>query len=361
MQRGQHWQQWRQWLPLAAFWTALPLLMSISADLVAGRAPSVPQGLDLVYATLYWWAWIPLTPYITALGRRFPLRGRRALAHIAAHILASWLIAFALNIALALVLFVLPEYSAEIALQQAFRVGHGPGALSQILYWLVLAASVGWGVYQGARQRDALLAEARLQVLKGQVRPHFLFNTLNTVSTLMDEDIPAARQMISHLSELLRASFRGHATQEVTLSEELELTRLYLEIERVRFEDRLRPRLEIDDDTPNALVPHLLLQPLVENAIRHGISRDSTAGDVLLRARRQGDLLCLSIEDDGPGPASGPAGDTARRGVGLANVRGRLQELYGDRARLTLGDRPPRGTKVEIELPFHRQPVQVTP
>ena len=351
----------RSWLFLLGLWTVLPLALATSMDLAMGRPADAPGSWqEILHYLLIWCPWVPLTPLVVALGRRFPLRSPRVPLHALIHLLASWLVAVALNLYLAAATAVLPvEWSAAEVLSQAFRVFEGFGALSQILYWTVLAASITLASYQRSRQRAALLAEARLESLKAQVRPHFLFNTLNTISTLMDEDVHQARRMISHLSELLRASLQGRAAQEVTLGEELELVGLYLEIEKVRFEDRLRPRFEIEDETRDALVPHLMLQPLVENAILHGISRDSTAGELRLEARRLGGLLRLRIHDDGPGPPEPGSGEPGvGEGIGLANARARLDELYGRAGRLALRRRRPRGTTVEVEVPFHLRGVE---
>ena len=376
------------WLLLFGFWTVLPFLGAALADLAIGHPVSFPRPPMVLYVLLLWWAWVPLTPLIVTLGRRFPLReagvppeggkwdrapkgGKwNIVKHALIHMLASWLVAFVLSfymMAMTALIPVIPggyaqEWSATLILTNAFKVFEGPGALAQIIYWTVLAVSLTLASYQRSRQRTALLAEARLESLKAQVHPHFLFNTLNTISTLMDEDVQAARRMISHLSELLRASLRSHAAQEVTLGEELELVGLYLEIEKVRFEDRLHLHFEIEDETRDALVPHLMLQPLVENAILHGISRDSTAGELRLEARRLGGLLRLRIHDDGPGPPdvvppeggkrNSPGDPSSGEGIGLANARARLDELYGRYGRLELRRRQPRGTTVVVELLF---------
>lgn len=355
------WRRPRSWLALLGLWTGLPLLVAILADLALGRPVSLPRPGEALQYLFIWWPWVPLTPLVVALGRRFPLRQPGALRHAAVHLLASWSVAVVLNLYLAVAAALWPVgWSAQVILNRALYVFEGFGALSQILYWLVLAVTFVLGSYQRSRQRTALLAEARLESLKAQVHPHFLFNTLNTISTLMDEDVQVARRMIAHLSELLRASLRGSAGQEVTLGEELDLVSLYLEIEKARFEDRLRPRFEIADEARAALVPHLLLQPLVENAIRHGISRDSTAGELSIEARRIGAMLRLRIHDDGPGPGEpgAPGPGSSGEGIGLANVRARLDELYGRSARLELRRRRPRGTTVEVEMPFHSRHVE---
>ena len=202
-----------------------------------------------------------------------------------------------------------------------------------------------------ALQLESGLAQANLRALNMQLQPHFLFNTLNAISVLAakGERVETVR-MIGRLSELLRMAL-GNTAQTVTLSAELEFVQRYLDIEQMRFNDRMGVRFDVAPDTLGAQVPSMLLQPLVENAVKHGISRRRGAGRIEVRSRRSMDTLELSVRDDGPGFACAPAG--ARTGVGLVNTRARLEQLYGAEGfEMYRGDGPGGGALVRITLPF---------
>jgi len=208
----------------------------------------------------------------------------------------------------------------------------------------------------GERERrtlelEARLTQANLQTLKMQLQPHFLFNTLNSISSLVHENPDAADGMIGSLSQFLRNTLEVSGKNEVPLREELEFVDRYLEIQETRFGDRLRVRRQIDPTVTDALVPPLILQPLVENAICHGVESRETGGTVILSAAREGDVLHLEICDDGEG--LGGQMLKAGNGIGLSNTKARLQELYGDKHRFVIAARQPTGVRVEIEIPFH--------
>jgi two-component sensor histidine kinase len=201
-------------------------------------------------------------------------------------------------------------------------------------------------------QLEARLARAQLQSLRLQLHPHFLFNTLNTVTALIGTDRHAAERVISGLSELLRMSLSSASEQEVSLARELELLAHYIEIQQIRFQDRLTVSFRIDPDARYALVPNLVLQPLVENAIRHGIAPRAAPGTVVVSALRRDGRLALSVVDDGVGekPRS-----QHRDGVGLGNTRARLLSLYGDDHRFESGGEPGGGFAVRIEIPYRTE------
>ncbi|MCP3162118.1 sensor histidine kinase [Myxococcus qinghaiensis] len=231
------------------------------------------------------------------------------------------------------------------------------GALGSFEYLLFLAAWAALSAARRARERElaesrlvARLAESRLQALRAQLDPHFLFNTLNAVVGLVRQSRnPEAVDALVELGDLLRASLEGRGDHEVPLSEELELVRRYLGIEQLRFGRRLESHLEPEAETLIARVPSLVLQPLVENAIKHGTSRRVSRGHVWVRAMRQGDRLVLEVRDDGPGLRAGGAGGT---GIGVANTRARIRQLYGERYGLTLENAPGGGVIARVELPF---------
>jgi two-component system LytT family sensor kinase len=202
-----------------------------------------------------------------------------------------------------------------------------------------------------ATELEKNLALARLQALRTQLQPHFLFNTLNSITTLNHDDPKAANRMIARLSELLRMSLESDGAQEVPLSRELDFLHGYLDIQRIRFGERLTVHLDADSNTLDALVPNLLLQPLVENAICHGIAPFSKPGEVRISARRDQKSLYLQVSDSGPGMTVEKISERGR-GVGLANTRARLQELYGHAQRFDLANGTERGFRVEVRIPF---------
>jgi signal transduction histidine kinase len=209
---------------------------------------------------------------------------------------------------------------------------------------------------EAARESEELqgrLDQARLQALRLQLQPHFLFNTLNTITALVHRDPPSAERMVTGLSELLRVSLGNAGEQEVRLDRELEVLRHYLDIQLVRFSDRLSVRFDIDPGAREAMVPSLLLQPLVENAIKHGISPRVAAGHLHISVRRHNETLSLEVGDDGVGTRGAQA---LAEGVGLGNARARLASLYGEQHRMEAGPRPEGGFNVKIEIPFYTEP-----
>ena len=198
-------------------------------------------------------------------------------------------------------------------------------------------------------QLEARLARAQLQSLRLQLHPHFLFNTLNTINALIGTDRHAAERVVSGLSELLRMSLSSASEQEVTLAKELELLTHYIEIQQIRFQDRLTVNFRIDPDARYALVPNLMLQPLVENAIRHGIAPRAAPGHVVVTAAKRANRLELSVVDDGVGEK---ANRDHRDGVGLGNTRARLLSLYGSDHRFEAGSGGTGGFAVRIEIPY---------
>jgi signal transduction histidine kinase len=307
------------------------------------------------------YVWGLLAPFIFAadrrlLGRLPPLR--RILGHVPLAMLCM-LVAVATDYVIQKVLHAawLPDSPAR------FFVENVTGAAMS--YALIVGASMAASYGAEARRREqeaaqlALhsaqlethLAEARLQVLQSQLNPHFLFNTFNTISAFTETDPKTARQMMARLGKLLRSSLDHAGRQEVTLDEELSFLEDYLTIERLRFEDRLTVDVRVDDGVRGALMPSFVLQPLVENAIRHGTGALLRDGHVHLSARSVGDQLMLEVEDDGAGlPEGWRLEDHA--GVGLSNIARRLEELYGSKHTLIVAGRAEGGVRVEVSLPF---------
>jgi LytS/YehU family sensor histidine kinase len=199
---------------------------------------------------------------------------------------------------------------------------------------------------------ESRLTEANLQALKMQLQPHFLFNTLNAISSLIHESPTTADDMIGSLSQFLRTTLEVSSKNEVPFSRELEFVDLYLEIQQTRFGSRLRIQREIDSQSVDALVPPLILQPLVENAIRYGLEHREAGGTVTIRVLPIGGMLHLEVCDDGEGFKGGQL-LAARNGVGLSNTKARLQELYGEKHQFKLVANQPAGACVIIEIPIH--------
>ena len=225
-----------------------------------------------------------------------------------------------------------------------------------LIYWVIVLAQHALSYYTKFRERElhaveleSRLTQARLQALQMQLNPHFLFNTLNVISALVRKDADAADRMITRLSELLRYTLESTDTQEVPLRQEMDFLDRYLEIQQARFGNRLTVRREISPETLDGLVPNLILQPLVENALEHGITPHARPGEIVLHAVRRGDELELEVRDNGSGL---PPNKPLEENVGLGNTRARLQQLHGSRQRLELRNGAGGGVTVRITLPW---------
>ena len=232
-----------------------------------------------------------------------------------------------------------------------------------LVYWIVVVISHAVDYYQRYREGELRASQAQLQALKMQLHPHFLFNALHSISALVHTDPDAADKMIARLGDFLRLTLDTVAAQEVPLSQEIEFLNCYLEIERIRFRDRLTTSLDVDPQALECRVPNLILQPIVENAIRHGVAPRSAPGRVEVRAERKGGALRLQVKDNGRGlPENGAAVcATKGGGVGLSNTRSRLQQLYGGAFVFEIENDPAGGAVVTLEIPFRGpEPTQAT-
>jgi two-component system LytT family sensor kinase len=310
--------------------------------------------------------WGPFfTPIACWLARRFPLERGRWRRSVLVHTLAAPCVSLFHGL-LTTVLnpWVWPEMSTKETFGHAFQRSFFMSLSDDIfIYWTVVLVMQGWMYYRRYRDRElrtsvleAQLARAQLQALKFQLHPHFLFNTLNSVSELMHSDVRVAERVITRLSDLLRMTLENVGAQEVTLRDEFEFVKGYLEIEQTRFQDRLKVTFEISPETLDARVPNLLLQPLVENAIRHGISRSSKPGLIWVRSERKGDRLLLTVRDNGPGLKANGHSPSANFGIGLSATRGRLEVLYGINHTLSLNNLPEGGFEARIDVPYHSAP-----
>jgi two-component sensor histidine kinase len=341
----------RAWLAVWAGWTALALFFAASTSLTylsTGR--SANWALTLRRSLSEWWLWALLTPLVVVLARRFPLHGDRRLRNIAVHVGIGVVVAFGKTHADRAIFALLTGFWTYFLVTTL--------ALQFSLYAAVVAAAHGVEYYKRSREREHLeaqLAETRLHMLNMQLQPHFLFNTLNTIAEMVHEDPDKADTMIAGLSDLLRRTLDLGAVQEITVADEIDLVERYLDIQKARFGGRLRVNISASAAARAARVPALLLQPIVENAIHHGLAARMDAGRIDIDARIDGRTLVLTVTDDGSGDPEEVI--TGPERVGLGNTRARLDALYRGAARLALGRAEGRGARVTIEIPLgHRSP-----
>ena len=355
-------QRNRLWLETAlifAAWTVFGLLLANQGYIQSQlRGQPVPWVRVLRPGLLDAYLWAFATLAIFWLARRFPLERGRVLRSIGVHLVA----AVVLSLARAGFMVELSRHVDWLGARSFSRQFWGSSSLNFLFYALLLG--IAHAVLYHARYREreraaerlaAGLTEARLQALKMQLQQHFLFNTLNAISALIPADARPAKRMLARLGDLLRTTLEHEETQEVTLREELVFLQPYLEIEQARLEDRLTVVTEVALETLDARVPHLVLQPLVENAIRHGIAPRIEPGRVEIAVTRGPDdrFLQLEVRDDGRGMDQDNQVRT-RRGVGLTNIRSRLEQLYDGEHRFELENRPGGGVVVRVILPFRR-------
>jgi signal transduction histidine kinase len=341
-----------KWVLGFLFWTLLGL--SFASQFYISREVTWKQAVT--YALGDWYVFALLSIPASGLARRFRFDAGNRGRSLAVHALGSVVFSLAYMILRAAV----GSWQSGAGYGEAFRTllvktWH----LNLLIYWVIVAVSQAFDYYRRYREHELHaselekhLAQAKLQALQMQLNPHFLFNTLHSISSLMHKDLEAADRMIMRLSDLLRAALDSVDTQEVSLRKELELLQLYLGIEQIRFGERLTFKLDVAPDALEAQVPNLILQPLVENAIRHGIEPRARPGRIELHARRQADTLTLEVCDNGNGIS---AVKPAREGVGLSNTRARLRELYGEAHRFELGGQPEGGLRVEMTIPFRTE------
>jgi signal transduction histidine kinase len=318
-------------------------------------------GLLLTLNLGYWYSWAALTPGILRLTQRFPFdRSAWKMAipiHIAGVVIATSLHTF-LTVALRMGTYWAIGESIDTWLHEAQEMFFLNFDWEMMTYWTIVGVGTALRYLHEVRakelaavQLETRLVEARLHTLQRQMQPHFLFNTLNTISALMHRDVDAADEMIARLSDLLRMSLQRVGVQEVPLKEELDFLSKYLEIEQTRFRDRLTVVFDVQAETLHALVPNLLLQPLVENAIKHGIGPRPTPGQIAVRARVNGAMLELDVQDNGVGLSAARLTDF-NRGVGLSNTRSRLDHLYGSLHRFEFRQPAEGGLLVCIAIPM---------
>jgi signal transduction histidine kinase len=354
---------------LAAAGLASGLSTVLAMQYVRSMGEQYNLGRLAILNGTFWYGWVLLSVPLVVLSRRLRIDRRPRLAvpiHIGALLLAA-----AAHVALQVGAQIVVTWRARAAIGEPVA-GFGwagewlasyPPTLTRLFDWEMMAGAAivaiahAFFYYRESQQRalreaqlETSLVEARLQALQHQLHPHFLFNTLHAISTLMHRDVQAADQMLVRLGDLLRMTLDSMVRPEIRLAEELEFIEKYLHIEQVRFGDRLAVSFDVDPATLDAAVPALILQPLVENAIKHGIAPGGEPGRVTIGSRREGDMLVMTVQDTGPGPSEGQIA-VLSRGIGVANTRARLEHQFGHHFRFELR-RHEGGFTVLVALPW---------
>jgi signal transduction histidine kinase len=357
--------RWAKWTAIFLTWTAVALFFASQSTLwdryLFRQQITWQRAITINFSFYYVWA--ILAPGVLWLRRRYRFEGKKWPKSLLVHIPASLAIAgMQLFLAESIWNMVRDEplsmYEAFRSLEFSFAFNFQTNALT---YWVILGFGYTLEYYRQFRDRElrasqlqAELMKANLQALKMQLQPHFLFNTLNSISSLMHKNVKDADKVVARLGDLLRYSLETEGIQEVSLRDELDFLRRYLEIEKIRFGNRLHVSIRISNGVLQAKVPNLILQPLVENAIRYGVGPRSTGGKIEIIAGREDDMLDLVVRDDGPGLPHGASADFSE-GVGLHNTRSRLEQLYGENHSFRLKNSNGKGLEVQLRIPYHEE------
>jgi hypothetical protein len=356
---------WLKWAALFGFWAVFSFLNANQVYFEMLHKPGMHHSWwRIVFWQLaVWWVWGCLTPIILGLGRRVTGANASWLRGLLVHLPFSLLLPAAHVAASTYIRMLIQPFDVWTD-TRPFLQQYGGELRSLFLfdffvYWAVLGVGHAFDYRERYREREsaaselkAQLAQAKLEALKVQLHPHFLFNTLHTISGLVrGGDRQPAVNMIAGLSELLRRALDSADEQEVPLGEEVKFVELYLDIQLVRFSDRLTVRTDIAPETLSALVPNMILQPLVENAVRHGVSPSESPGTISISAYRAGHMLHVEVSDDGPGLQSGWRMEESE-GIGLANTIERLKRLYGSDQRFELRNGAGCGVTASVVIPF---------
>jgi signal transduction histidine kinase len=355
---GAQGRQLLRWPLIALIWTGIAVMVATQShfyESVVSRGfeetgPTWSESFRYPLVECLFWAL--LTPLILWLADRFPPVSARWLRNI------SLLIFVNAGVELVHALYRVPSHGfvyprvPVIPAPRLFRYYLLGNALNDVwIFWTILGVGQVVASFTHHLDREKELSRAQLQALTAQLQPHFLFNVLNSVSSLMREDADAADEMIERLSDLMRTTLKSNSPQEVSLGEELQVVNQYIAIEQMRFCERLTFYVQADDEARAAAVPTLLLLPIVENAVRYAIAPRTCAGRIDVEARRVDRALALRVKDDGPGIHNG---QQPREGIGLSSTRTRLHRYYGDTASLAYHNIEPAGFAVEMRLPFRR-------
>ena len=351
----------KRWAIIFAAWTVIALFFAgqyYYSNLLSERPLTWREAASQQF--IYPYLWALGTVLVLWLADRFPVEGRLWRRHVPLHLLFATSFVIVISGLFQIIYFFLMSSPGR---------AYDP---AQTLRWLIYNSSENSGIYgllvllnqvfryyrryrEGELRASRLqtqLTQAQLEALKMQLQPHFLFNTLHSISALLHRDPDAADRMIARLGDFLRLTLENSGAQEVSLQKELEFLTCYLEIERVRFQDRLTTSVEVEPAALDAPVPNLILQPIVENALRHGIAQTRGPGRVEISAKRENGSLRIRVRDNGPGLAAITRPDDGlREGLGLSNTRARLEQLYGAAHRFELENAPGGGLLVTLEIP----------
>jgi two-component system, LytTR family, sensor kinase len=336
-------------LPIAA-WIIVGLVFTSQLHFFAARTGGKMSWLDsLVWEIPRWLLWAFFAPFVTRLARKYPVHKENATKLILLHTFFGVLFSLVHLVSFILIFHGIRTWMGDHGkffdtLQFAFALDFHVGVA---VYWLLVLLRQSRDSEQRIARLHAELSQAQLQALKMQLHPHFLFNTLNSISSYLRKDVEIADEMIGRLGDFLRITLQNSGAQEIQLQQELNFLKQYLEIEQLRFQDRLHADFNIATDTLTALVPNLILQPIVENAVRHGVSAKSGPGTIQISARRVDSKLQITISDNGPGIPEQP-----KQGIGISSTRNRLQQMYGAQGAFQILNQNEGGTIVILEMPF---------
>jgi len=354
--------RWVRWSVGFGVWSMLGLSFAARSYLSALQNNTEVSWKGTLSAYLVdFYLWGLVSPLIFWLAKRFEL-WRYLPRNILIHAVLSCIFSFVVLAVTAPVFWYLgyPNLARTPTLGSMFRAT----ALSVYylhtgitIYWTTLIVAHASHYYRRVREEETRaaqlatqLAQAQLRALEMQIHPHFLFNTLNSIAALLHKDVEAADRMIARLGDFLRLTLKRSDDQIIDLAQELEFLKCYLDIERTRFHDRLVVEMDVEPQSLEVKVPNLLLQPIVENAIRHGIARQLNSGKISIRAHTERDRLIMQVEDNGPGLKSN-GNSASSSGIGLSNTRARLKQFYGDDFRLEIANSSGRGVLVTVDIP----------
>ncbi len=353
------------WL-ITFFWLIMAVVSSFQTYYFFSTMKEGPPAIRAVYlAFLFSIFWALTTPLVLLLARIFPIERSTIARNLPLHLFFSVIVGISVRLAFLLAQNSIPAIRPlrPLTMQRVMSDIVTSFDYQAMVYWVMLAihqCALYYRKYQEGKLRssqlETQLVQAQLSGLRMQLQPHFLFNTLHTINSLMYENKDRASEMIVRLSEFLRLSLENNGEQEVPLSREVDFIERYLEIERARFEERLDVVYQVDQEAYDCLIPNLLLQPLVENAIKHGIARIPGGGKLLIGANLRNETLSVFVANSGPFLASDPLrapdeGSQERRGIGLTNTSARLRALYGEAHSFELRNWPQGGVEAYISIP----------
>ena len=345
---------WGIWIIVALFFSTQVFMMYYSE-----RQP-IPYKQAFLVQGIGCFLWALVTPLVLWLARRFRIDRHRWFRKVLIHFVISVALVTTLISLHFIIYMVLAGRAGSITPLRLLGYLYPNLDRWLLVYWLILLMSHAFNYYNSYRKGElkasqlrTQLVQSQLEALKMQVQPHFLFNTLHSISALLSKDTDGARKMITRLGDFLRLTLENSGSMEVTLQQEIEFLHGYLEIERVRFQDRLTTEIKIDPAVLDARVPNLILQPIVENAMRHAIV-NSRSGHVEITAAPRNGVVRIEVNDNGPGLQVDRTLETRRgKGLGLTNTQARLTGLYGTSARFEMTNRSSGGLTVMIEIPRH--------